>query len=218
VLEELKRCFGEVEVPEHIRGSEKVRSLSSDGVYFLGRILSTWNDDPKYVNTMGEPIALAIEGETPSFAELFKAARLIVPKGADELTIDEAANQLVQRGAAAIDGSGKIQALKEAITTNVKESVSVGPNLKYIADFASVVAENAIVSDVPIFQKVAKENHIPASAIPMLNALIEEKGMELLIEIDNFLVDSQKEGLNEAKKVSAGVGVYMIMSREQSGS
>ncbi len=168
-------------------------------------MLSGWHQDPDYVGSDGNPLALKPEGEVPSFQSLFESYGGDTP----EQTL---CRELLKAGSIEKDSQGLYVARRRYHMPVEMDAGSIrffGTNL---FDHANTLCNNVTGdSDTRRLEGFAVDDQIHPDAVDEFNAYLDEQGQQFLEQIDEWLnkhrIDSDKSTITP---VRLGLGVYAI--------
>jgi len=183
-------------------------SLDEDAVILATGVLAAWYQDSKYVDEVGDPLPLSMDGAPPSVRGLFDQV-----SGGGQRVPDTVANDIVER----LITHDSLQQLPNGQYTPLKRTFSVnakGPAMNAmfarLAGFVETVAFNA--KHGGRFERTAKVKSFPAEAVPLVIAALQESGMQFLEQIDSVLEKHREQAVpgqaSQTKEI--GVGVYLL--------
>ncbi len=186
---------------KRLRVTENERSDVPKKVSLGARVVNTWLTEPRWLDPKGKPLALprnADDTGSPSFEHL-----------ADSVSNDVRArsilDELLRMGVVQIADTGDVELLEEAFIPSEEE----GQKLFYFeqASYAHLMAgvQNLEGRKSAFFDRVVQYQSIPASALPEISALLEDKGMALLKEANVMAKRSSKEAATETESVAIGL-------------
>lgn len=179
------------------------------------RVLEAWHSDPEYTGAYGLPIELLFDAPAgrPSFSALVKkysgqmAARAML----DELLRVKAVENL---------STGHIRVL-----TRVYIPQSMHPDAlerlgtvvhNFVTSYEFNMEHNA--AGATRFERVVyADNGLPLELMPAFDRLIRVKGLQLLVELDNWMSaqESSEEYVAESdRRVNTGVGIYHFIEED----
>lgn len=181
-------------------GGATLESLGQ--IDYTTRVLSGWHQDPAFCDAQGKPKLLEQQGAV-SFAALAKRYAPDIPRVA-------MLKELKRVGAVRETPSGRLRAVARVIMHDDQNADSVLRGGAVIADFANTVTYNQSRGDRPSnFERRATNLRVKRSARRTFREYLEQRGMEFLEDVDQWLTDHESSAREEGT-VRLGVGVYFI--------
>jgi hypothetical protein len=177
------------------------------------RLLSGWHQDPDYVGTDGDPLALPCAGPKPSFQSLFESFGGDTP----EQTL---VRELLKAGSMEKNDQGEYVAKRRYHMPVEMDAGSIRVFGTNLFDHANTLCKN-ITSDTEDrwLEGFAIDDRIHPEAIDDFRAFLDERGQQFLEEIDDWL---GKHRLDPNESVSTpvrlGLGVYAIEGQLPKGT
>jgi hypothetical protein len=177
------------------------------------RLLSGWHQDPDYVDSDGNPLALAHEGTNPSFQSLFESYGGDTP----EQTLFR---ELLKAGSIEKDDQGRYVAKRRYHMPVEMDAGSIrffGTNL---FDHANTLCNN-VTDDTSEsrLEGFAVDDQIDPEAVEEFRAYLDERGQQFLEEIDDWLSQHRLDpNKSESTPVRLGLGVYAIEGQLPKGT
>lgn len=170
------------------------------------RVLSAWHQDDAYRDADGEPCLLAEEGQAPSFASLFKA------HGGDT-SLQAMLKELLKTDAVERTCDGRLRAKSRFYRPAVMDPKNLRWAMELISDLGETMDNNVFLgkNGVPRFGRNADNDRMPASAVPLFRAFLDQRGQTFLEDIDDWLTDHAIDEKSQGEAaVRIGVGVFGI--------
>ncbi len=169
------------------------------------RLLSGWHQDADYLDSDGKPLPLPASGPAPSFASLFASYGGDTP----EQTL---VRELRNAGSIGKNDKSELIALRRYHMPAAMDEGNVrffGTNLY---DHANTLSNNLAADDRPKrLEGFAVEANIDPVHVDAFRQFIDQRGQDLLEEIDDWLARHQIETSDaNASTVRLGLGVYGI--------
>jgi uncharacterized protein DUF6502 len=188
------------------------QSSSSDqqGQDRITRVLSGWHQDRDFTGAGGKPVALPIEGPSPSFAALVKRYGGDVPAS----TI---LRELKRTGTARV-ADDTVHVLRRNYRLDTVDAAALARAGSVLRDIGQTVTHNLYRSarDESRFEARATNVQIPASALPAYRKFVYAEGQAFLEKVDAWLtaaeIPKQKGAGDGAQRI--GLGLYWIQSGE----
>ena len=169
------------------------------------RVVYGWVHDEKYSNDKGESAALEFENGDPSFSSLVKAYSGDVPPRA---ILDE----LLQVGVVEKTADNKIHLLERAYIPKSGQTEKLALLGRDVAGLISTMEQNIHgVNEQPFFQRKVFYDNLPQEALPKLQALLADRGQELLEFLDQWMAEHDRDANPKAEgtgRTAAGIGIY----------
>ena len=188
----------------------EVRQLAATADFHLSccDLVFRWRHDPDFLDRTGCPLRLPLTGGEKSFEALTPRSSLGTP--------DEYLRYLEDLGAVTRSEDGLVELRMDSVlacSRHSGRSVSGQTVLAHVTDFVSTVRfnlESGGAASGGFFER-ACYGRIPASYIPILQRLIDERGQNLIDGVDEWLA---RHNLTEAEVSDCalvGVGAYMYV-------
>lgn len=179
----------------------------SDMTLLLADILAGWHDNIAYVDKSGNPIALKKTGDVPSFETLYEKAAEGNGAGRRKLSIDAALEWLIRARTVEIDEGGHYRPLRYGFPTNAQGHAGTLRNLDHLTNIAGTIANNSTPNRRVLTLNVASGKSFDSDYLPMLLQILDDQGMNLLREINDFIAKNRTQ--NEKKAMDIFVGMYL---------
>ena len=204
----------EVAKQEEILAGGRALSIDSN-LNRATRVLEGWHTDPEFTGPYGMPLELPFEsiGSGASFTGL-------VRKYSGDMAARAMLDELLRVRAVERASSGALKALTRAyIPESFQAEALQGFGLR-VRDFLTTSEFNITRKVAPgRFERIVHASEgLREDLMPALEALIKVKGMQLLVELDNWM-SAQEQGPPSAKskgqrRVNTGVGIYHFISED----
>jgi len=179
------------------------------------RVLARWHQDPDFSDGQGNARELAYEDGEHSFTELLRRYAGDIPPKA-------MLKELLTTGAVEEAPGGRLRAVHRYYMPAATDTETLRRAGEVLEDVGRTVNHNlGRGQDEPSrFEGRATALQVPRSAIPELQALLEDKGEDFLYMIDDWLAEQERQaGKEETDTVRLGIGLYFIQgtqTREES--
>lgn len=176
-------------------------------------VLSTWHQDRDFLDAQGQPLALPLDGEGATFAELLRRC------GAGDVRASTLLKELRGAGALRENPNGRVEALMRDYIPQSMDAGLVRLWGTVISDVASTYQHNLTRrSAVPArFERAAMNGHVRAQALPEFRKFLENEGQAFLERVDAWLTAHQARAEQPSEKAGAirlGAGVYHIQDED----
>jgi hypothetical protein len=178
------------------------------------RVLLGWHTDPDFTGPYGMPLELRFESNAePSFVTL-------VRKYSGDMSPRAMLDELLRVGAVAETSNGAFKVLMRAY---IPESLHPDALERFglvVRDFLSTVEynmERKTIGPGRFERIVYADDGLREDLLPAFEALLRAKGMNLLIELDNWISAQETSGTaknKDAKRVRTGVGIYHFIGHQ----
>ena len=179
----------------------------------ISRVLSGWHQDREFLHADGAPLALALEGPTPSFAALVKRFGGDVPAS----TI---LAELKRTGAANV-AEGTVRVLRRNYRLDTVDTAALERVGSVLRDLGTTVVHNLYRAprEESRFEARATNVRIPRSALPAYRKFVYSEGQAFLEKVDAWLTAAEVAESGPAARGAqrVGVGLYWIQSHETTG-
>lgn len=174
------------------------------------RLLSGWHQDPDYLDRLGQPLALPVDGNDKSFAGLCR-------RYAGDIPATTMMKELKRTGAVELDSDGNLVARHRyymPIQFDRQWIMNAGSTF---ADLGDNINHN-LTSDAANpsrFLGRATEQDIDASAIPEFEQFMEKHGQDFLERVDDWLAAHRNNKSVPAAggQVRLGTGLFLIKGK-----
>ena len=169
------------------------------------RVITGWVRDVRFHDSDGRPSVLRFDGEGPTFADLVRRHSGDMPARA---ILDE----LLRVGAVQSDEDNRITLLESAYipkTGELDKLHILGTDVAALLDTIDHNLKNH--NGIPYFQRKVAYDNLPREAIAEFQRLSAEKGQELLVELDRYLSQHDRDANPSSEgtgRMHAGVGIY----------
>lgn len=196
----------------------RIRTLSEDGesddldtrVNRAVRVTSAWYRDPYYANEKGQPARLAFSGKGPTFSQLVK-------KFSGDMPARTILDELVRVGAVKITSDGLIQLVARGYVPGKGNETRIMLLGEDVVSLIETIDHNMQSSKGERYyhKKVCYDN-LPESVLPRLRLLAAQKGESVLVDLDRWLSDHDRDASPEKKhgkgRKRAGLGIFYFES------
>lgn len=166
----------------------------------VGKVLSTWHQDKRYLDDRGRPRIL---GELTEFAQLIAECRGDIPVTAIIKELELSRCIRIERG--------NVRVLSRYFMPVALEPRAIERLGRVFGDFSSSIVFNSLNTDHqrPRFEGRAVDAKVSVASVEAFHNYLDRRGQEFLEEMDDWLGD-HAESHDDASTTRLGVGVYMI--------
>lgn len=172
------------------------------------RVLVGWHSDPEYTGPYGMPIELPLETDSaPSFSSL-------VARYSGDMSAREMLDELIRVGAVEKSSSGSFKVL---MRTYIPERLNADALERFgevVRNFIETYEYNIETPEAAArrFERIVfADDGLRASLIPAFDQLVRTKGLQLLVELDNWLSAQELTPAAKSKsepRIRTGLGIY----------
>ncbi|CAA0078836.1 Uncharacterised protein [BD1-7 clade bacterium] len=174
------------------------------------RVINQWMTDPDYLQSDGEPSALAFDGDGVNFSTLVK-------KSSGDMTPRAVANELERQGVIEITSTQTLQLIQQGYFPppgSDKQWVLAGQSA---ADLITTLSHNLQVdTEDARFQRMVSYRYLPVSQHAAFEQLSNKKLTESLKELNVWLSQHAGKSPNDIDEATARVSVGMYLYKSDS--
>lgn len=179
----------------------------------IGELLSVWHQDPKYLDSSGNPLPIKVHGAGRSFYKLAKA----VPT----MSASAILRELERAGAVAIDKNHLVHVRMRSLSVYEDKRLAIQHTLTSLISFIRTLRHN-LDSDPSnsdqLFHRVAWNGDFASRLIPTLKIKVKRQGQSFLESLDNWMMRQTKLGSTKrklrGKRSQIFVGVYLAVGEK----
>ena len=179
----------------------------------IGELLSVWHQDPKYLDSSGNPMPIKIRGTGRSFNNLAKA----VPG----MSAPALLRELELAGAIRIDHNQFVHVCMRSLSVYEDKKLAIQHTLTSLISFIRTLRHN-LDSDPSnsdqLFHRVAWNGDFASRLIPTLKIRVKRQGHAFLEAFDNWMMRQTKMPSkirkNHGKRSQIFVGVYLAVGEK----
>ena len=176
------------------------------------RLLSGWHQDPDFLDQHGQPVALSVNGDGASFAEL-------CTRYAGDIPATTMQKELRRVGAVEAGADGNLYVRRRYYMPTQFDPQWIMNAGSTFADLGENINQN-LISDAANpgrFLGRATEENIDASSIPEFKKFIEQHGQPFLELVDDWLAAhrNDKPEPGHSSQVRLGAGLFLIQGKKQ---
>ncbi len=177
----------------------------------IGEMLTSWHQDPAYLDSAGNPSPIKLRGSRPSFRSLAQRA---IPK-IDEIFL---LSELERLGAVCIDESNFVHVKRRSFPIYQDKRLAIEHTLVALDGFIRTLRHN--LDSEPsnsdqLFHRLVWNRDFDSRQIPALKVRVKRHSQNFLDSMDNWL--SRNELPREAKsnghtrRCQVSIGVYLTL-------
>ncbi len=165
----------------------------------VGRVLSSWYQDSKYLDEDGKPLVLSL---SPTFKEL-------VEKHRGDIPATTVIKELQEHNSIAIEGN-RVTVLSRYFMPFELDDQALERFGRVMGDIGNAITQNLLASNPEhaTFEGRAVHELVSAESAEAFRKFLDRRGMEFLEEIDDWLSDHAQA--TEGPTTRLGVGIYTI--------
>jgi Family of unknown function (DUF6502) len=181
----------------------------------IGELLTLWHQDPRYLDTLGNPAPLKFRGRRPCFRSL---AQLVLP----EIDVSYLLSELKRLRAVTEDDANFIHVHMRSLSVYEDERLAIQHTLTSLDGFIKTLRHN--LDSTPsnsnqLFHRIARINGFDSREIPALKIRVRRHGQRFLESFDNWLTykalpKSGRQHRN-TKQAKVSLGVYLSVDTSQ---
>ncbi|MGO9991397.1 MAG: DUF6502 family protein [Steroidobacteraceae bacterium] len=175
----------------------------------IGEMLTSWHQDPQYLDDLGNPTPIALRGRRPSFHNL---AQRSVPNLKESYLLSE----LERLGAVSIDQNNLIHVHMRSFPAYEDKRLAIQHTLTSLDGFIRTLHHNldsAPSNSDQLFHRIARCSDFDINEIPALKIRVKRHGQSFLESFDNWLIRKASTKLKKSsrgqKKANVSIGVYL---------
>jgi hypothetical protein len=195
----------------------RVRNLDADGDDAIGtnriaRVLQGWSQDPQYLGPYGLPLEVPFTGETKSFEDL-------VRRYAEDVPARALLEELVRVGAAIEMADGYVRLVNRTYLPAPLDPAGLerfGTAVSYFIDTVAFNLQKKRQGEGRFERYAMTVEGLSPSAFQQFDALVREKGQELLVALDDWLGQYEAKGghkLPTSEAIKTGVGIFHFIDK-----
>jgi len=195
----------------------RVRNLDAAGDDAIGtnriaRVLQGWSQDPQYLGPYGLPLEVPFTGATKSFEEL-------VRRYADDVPARALLEELVRVGAAIEMADGYVRLVNRTYLPAPLDPAGLerfGTAVSYFVDTVAFNLQKKRQGEGRFERYAMTVEGLSPSAFQLFDALVREKGQELLVALDDWLGQYETKGghkLPTSEAIKTGVGIFHFIDK-----
>ena len=178
----------------------------------IGELLTSWHQNPKFLDRLGHPVPLRMHGTRRSFSSLAKES---VPKIQPKVLLKE----LARIGAVATDSAKLIRVQMRSLPVYEDRRLAIQHTLTSLDSFIKTLRHNLNSSPSnsdQLFHRVARSGMFDVRDIPALKIRVKRQAQSFLESSDNWMArrPSNRAGRRASKSAQVAIGVYLSVDRE----
>lgn len=161
-------------------------------------VITLWHTDPRYLDSNGQPIALALRGRGPSLSELI---RRVLPSADPEVITR---SLLVSKG---ISRTGQLYRPNGRIFLYPRNDRHLHGLNMLLSMLRTVERNLSGEKHAVLFNRAAMNPSFPVVKLPLLHARMDVRGNEFLHILDDWMSREAKK-TSGGKRIRLGVGLF----------
>jgi Family of unknown function (DUF6502) len=179
----------------------------------IGELLTSWHQNPKYLDAGGNPLPIKMRSRLRSFERLSKSS---VPK----LSPIRLLTELTRIGAVSVDGTGLIRVQMRSLPVYEDRRLAVQHTLSSLDGFIKTLRHN--LKSPPsnsdqLFHRIARSGMFDPKEIPALKIRVKRQGQSFLEACDNWMSRRShiktKTRKSKQKAAYVSIGVYLSVDK-----
>ena len=179
----------------------------------VGELLTSWHQNPAYLDGAGNPLTIKMRGRQPSFERLAKSS---VPKLSPKSLLSE----LKRMGAVSVNAAGLISVKMRSLPVYEDRRLAIQHTLSSLDGFIKTLRHN--LKSPPsnsdqLFHRIARNGEFDPAEIQALKIRIKRYGQNFLESCDNWMsrrsVKQDKRGKSKRKSSYVSIGVYLSVDK-----
>jgi Family of unknown function (DUF6502) len=179
----------------------------------IGELLTSWHQDPLYLDDTGNPSPIRMRGTRRSFKRLASSS---VPNMDPERLLFE----LERVGAVTIDAGGLIRVHMRSLPVYEDRRLAVQHTLSSLDGFIKTLRHNLMSpssNSDQLFHRIACSGEFDPREIPALKIRVKRHGQNFLESCDNWMARRARTGdtrsKSKRKDAYVSVGVYLSVEK-----
>jgi hypothetical protein len=180
----------------------------------VGELLTSWHQNPDYLDSAGNPLPIKMRGRQRSFERL---AKVSVPK----LSPTHLLSELKRMGAVSVTTAGVIRVQMRSLPVYEDRRLAIQHTLSSLDGFIRTLRHN--LKSPPsnsdqLFHRIARSGEFDAGEIQALKIRIKRYGQNFLESCDNWMSrrsvnQNKKKGKSKRKSSYVSIGVYLSVDK-----
>jgi hypothetical protein len=181
----------------------------------ISDLLTSWHQDPKYLDQLGNPVLIRLRGPRPSLTHLAQRAAVKI----DVLYL---LTELERIGAVTVEKGNLIRVRMRCFPVYEDKRLAVQHTLTTLNGFITTLRHN--LKSTPsnshqLFHRIASTDDFDSRELPALKVRVKRHGQHLLESFDDWLtrksINKSRNLHSHRKASSVSIGVYLSVGRGQ---
>jgi hypothetical protein len=178
----------------------------------IGEMLTSWHQDPQYLDDLGNPTPIRLRGRRPSFHNL---AHRAVPNLKESYLLSE----LERLGAVSVDQNNFAHVHMRSFPAYEDKRLAIQHTLTSLDGFIRTLRHNlasAPSNSDQLFHRIARCSDFDIREIPALKIRMKRHGQSFLESFDNWLMRNAakpKKTNRSPRKANVSIGVYLSVEK-----
>ena len=177
----------------------------------IGELLTSWHQDPNFLDASGNPLPLRMQGTKRSFSKLAKSS---VPTIHPRLLLSE----LQRIGAVAKDSQDFIRVQMRSLPVYEDRRLAIQHTLTSLDSFVKTLRHNLnspVSNSDQLFHRVARNGAFDIRDLPALKIRIRRQAQSFLESSDNWMARRRnvRKSNSSSKKAQVAIGVYLSVDQ-----
>ena len=181
----------------------------------ISELLTSWHQDPKYLDQFGNPALIRLKGPRPSLTHLAQRAEV-------KINVSYLLSELERIGAVSVEKNNLIRVRMRSFPVYEDKRLAIQHTLTTLDGFITTLRHN--LNSTPsnshqLFHRIASTDDFDSRELPALKVRVKRHGQHLLESFDDWLMRksiTKCRNLESHRKASTvSIGVYLSVGREQ---
>jgi len=175
----------------------------------ISELLTTWHQDPEYLDALGNPASIKLRGARPSFRQLVKKSKI-------ELNESYLISELERLGAVSLEEPDLISVHMRSFPVYEDKRLAIQHTLATLNGFIKTLRHNldsTPANSDQLFHRIAWNGSFDNREIPALKIKVKRHGQSLLESFDNWFMckalSTPSNRKSRAKTSKVSIGIYL---------
>jgi hypothetical protein len=181
----------------------------------ISELLTSWHQDPAYLDQLGNPALIRLQGIRPSLTHLARRAGV-------KINVSFLLRELERVGAVTVENDNLIRVRMRSFPVYEDRRLAAQHTLTTLDGFITTLRHN--LNSTPsnshqLFHRIASTDDFDSRELPALKVRVKRHGQHLLESFDDWLMGksiAKSRSLHSQRKASTvSIGVYLSVGRPQ---
>ena len=191
--------------------NDEEKSVLSNTPNRATRVIGGWMSDADFLDQQNEPLVLPLRDSDISFETL-------VGRYSGGITARAVLDEMMRTGAVEKTDSEHVQLIHHGFVPHGDDAEKINIFLTHAGDLLGTGIHNLTETDqAPRFQRQVSYVDMPESVVKEFEKLSHDMSMELLVKLNKWLSEKDKENDPESEepKYRIGLGIYYFKNKDQ---